>query len=106
MIAALLLIVGALAAVGFARREARLHEQNTLASIASELAGRKVGVRCPGFLSSLVDTRGEAGRGQFDDSGRPAAHTHLSPSTGKGPRPLDPGHFTCIDSGAGRLDPV
>ncbi len=104
MIAALLLIVGALAALGFARREARIHEQNTLASIASELAGHKVGVRCPSFLSSLVDTRGEAGRVQFDASGRPAAHTELSPSTCKALRHLDQVDFTCIDSGTCGFD--
>jgi len=98
-IAAILLIVGALAALGFARREARLHEQNTLGSIASELAGRKVAVHCPSFLSSLVDTRGEAGRVQFDESGRPAGHADLSPSTCKVLRRLDQVDFTCIDGG-------
>jgi hypothetical protein len=99
LIAALLLIVGALAAVGFARREARIDEQNTLASIASELAGRQVGVRCPSFLASLVDTRGEAGRVQFDASGRPGGYTDLSPDTCKALRHLDRIDFTCIDRG-------
>ena len=99
LIAALLLIVGALAALGFARREDRLHEQNRLAAIASDLAGRKVGVRCPSFLSGLVDTRGEAGRVQFDESGRPAEHTDLSPQTCKALRHLDRLDLTCIERG-------
>jgi hypothetical protein len=96
-IAAALVIVGALAALGFARREDRLREQDRLAAIASDLAGRDVGVRCPSFLSGLVDTHGEAGRVQFDSSGRPANHTDLSPQTCKALRHLDRVDFTCID---------
>jgi hypothetical protein len=99
LIAALLLIVGALAAVGFARHEQRLREQDQLAAIASDLAGRKVGVRCPSFLAGLVDVRGEAGRVQFDESGRPANHTDLSPQTCKALRHLDRVDFSCIDRG-------
>lgn len=99
VIAVLLVIIGALAALGFARHESRLREQDRLAVIASDLAGRKVGVRCPGFLSSLVDTHGEAGRVQFDDSGRPAGHTDLSPQTCKALRHLDRVDFTCIERG-------
>jgi hypothetical protein len=99
LIAVVLLIVGSLAALGFARRENRLREQDRLAVIASDLAGRKVGVRCPGFLSSLVDVRGEAGRVRFDGSGRPAGHTDLSPQTCKALRHLDRVDFTCLDRG-------
>jgi hypothetical protein len=98
LIAVLLVIVGALAALGFARHEQRIHEQDQLAAIASDLAGRKVGVRCPSFLSSLVDVRGEAGRVQFDASGRPADHTDLSPQTCKALRHLDRVDFSCLDS--------
>jgi hypothetical protein len=93
------LVVAALAALGFARREDRLREQSRLAAIASDLAGREVGVRCPGFLSSLIDTRGEAGRVEFDDAGRPADHTDLSPQTCKALRRLERVDFTCIDRG-------
>jgi hypothetical protein len=96
LIAAALLIVGALAAVGFARREDRIHQQKTLAGIATELAGRPVGVHCPGFLKSLVDTRGESGRVQFGADGRPANHTDLSPSTCAALRHLDRVDFTCV----------
>jgi len=98
-IAVVLVIVGALAALGFARHENRLREQDRLAVIASDLAGRKVGVRCPGFLSSLVDVRAEAGRVQFDRSGRPAGHTDLSPQTCKALRHLERVDFTCLDRG-------
>lgn len=98
-IAILLVILAALAALGFARREERLREQDRLAAVASDLAGRKVGVRCPSFLSSLVDTRGEAGRVQFDEAGRPADHMDLSPQTCKALRHLDRVDFTCIDRG-------
>jgi hypothetical protein len=99
VIAALLVVAAALTAVGFARHEDRIREQNRLAAVASDLAGRKVGVRCPGFLSSLVDVGGEAGRVQFDESGRPADHTDLAPQTCKALRHLDGVDFTCIDRG-------
>ncbi len=99
LIAAVLLIVGALAALGFARHEDRLRQQDQLAAIASDLAGRKVGVRCPSFLSGLVDTHREAGRVQFDASGRPADHTDLSPQTCKALRHLDRVDFSCISKG-------
>jgi hypothetical protein len=97
LVAALLLIVGALAAVGFARHEERIHQEDRLAAVASQLAGRNVGVHCPGFLSGLVDTHGEAGRVRFDGSGRPANHTDLSPETCKSLRHLDRVDFTCLD---------
>lgn len=98
-IAVLLLIVGGLAALGFARHEERMREQDQLATIASDLAGRSVAVRCPSFVASLVDVRAEAGRVQFDESGRPANHTDLSPQTCKALRHLDALDFTCIERG-------
>jgi len=96
LLAALLLVVGALAAVGFARHEDRIRQQDRLAVIASELAGRPVHVHCPTFLGGLVDTHGEAGRVQFDPSGRPADHTELAPETCKALRHLDRVDFRCI----------
>jgi hypothetical protein len=99
LVAILLVIVGVLAALGFARREDRLREQDRLAAIAGDLAGRTVGVHCPGFLSSLVDVHGEAGRVQFDEAGRPDDHTDLSPSTCKSLRGLRRVDFSCIDRG-------
>ena len=99
LIAALLLIIGALAAVGFARREGRIHEQDRLANIASDLAGRPVAVHCPGFLASLVRVRTEGGYVKFDADGRPADSTELSPETCKALRHLDRADFSCIERG-------
>jgi hypothetical protein len=98
VIAAGLLIVGALAAVGFAHREQRVREQDRLAAVASDLAGRPVGVRCPGFLGSLVNVRTEGGSVQFDGNGRPANSTTLSPETCKSLRRIDHFDFSCIRS--------
>jgi hypothetical protein len=97
VIAVLLVVVGGLAALGFARHEERVREQDQLGAIASNLAGRRVTVRCPTLLASLVDVRGEAGRVQFDETGRPANHTDLSPQTCKALRHLDSVDFTCIE---------
>jgi hypothetical protein len=97
VIAVLLVVAGGLAALGFARHEERVREQDQLAAIASDLAGRPVVVRCPSLLASLVDVRGEAGRVQFDDAGRPANHTDLSPQTCKALRHLSSVDFTCIE---------
>jgi hypothetical protein len=96
-IAVLLIVAGALSALGFARHEQRLRQQDHLSAIASDLAGRKVGVRCPSFLAGLVDVHGEAGRVRFDGQGRPANHTDLSPETCKALRRLDRVDFTCIE---------
>ena len=95
-VAALLLIIGALAAVGFARHEDRVRQQNELAVIASDLAGRKVGVRCPNFLSSLVETRAEGGRVRFNAAGNPADYTELSPDTCKALRRIGRFDYTCL----------
>ncbi len=97
VIAVLLVVIGGLAALGFARHEERVREQDQLAAIASDLAGRTVAVRCPNLLASLVDVRGEAGRVKFDETGRPANHTDLSPQTCKALRHLGGVDFTCID---------
>jgi hypothetical protein len=99
LIAVLLVIAAALTAVGFARHEERMREQDRLAEIASDLAGRRVTVRCPSFLASLVDTHGEAGRVQFDEDGRPAGHADLSPQTCKALRRLEHVDFRCIARG-------
>jgi hypothetical protein len=97
VIAVLLIVAGGLAALGFARHEERVREQDQLAAIAGDLAGRTVAVRCPNLLASLVDVRGEAGRVQFDDTSRPANHTDLSPQTCKALRHLSSVDFTCIE---------
>jgi hypothetical protein len=94
-----LVLVGALAALGFARHEQRIREQDELSRIASQIAGRTVGVRCPGFLGTLVDTRGEAGSVRFDAAGRPAGHTDLSPETCSQLRHLASMDFSCLGQG-------
>ncbi len=98
-IAVVLVVFGGLAALGFARHEERVREQDQLGAIASDLAGRPVRVRCPSFVASLVDTRVEGGRVQFDGTGRPVDHTDLSPQTCKVLRHLDRLDFTCIERG-------
>jgi hypothetical protein len=95
-----MLLVAAIGAVGFAKHEDRVRQQDTLARIASELAGRKVGVRCPSFFGGLVDTHGEAGRVQFDADGRPAGHTDLSPETCTTLRRFGRFDFSCLDRGS------
>jgi hypothetical protein len=99
LIAASLLILGALAALGFAHREQRVREQDRLAAVASDLANRRVGVRCPGFLGSLVNVRTEGGSVQFDGDGRPASSTTLSPETCKALRRIDRFDFSCLRGG-------
>jgi hypothetical protein len=96
LIAAGLLTLGALAAVGFAHREQRVREQDRLAAIAGDLAGRRVAVHCPGFLGSLVNVRTEGGSVQFDGNGRPANFTKLSPETCKSLRRIDRFDFSCL----------
>ncbi len=96
----LLLLLAAIVAVGFSRHENRIAEQDRLGRIASEIAGRQVGVRCPGFLAGLVDVHGEAGRVSFDAAGRPADHTDLSPQTCKELLGLARVDFSCVDRGA------
>lgn len=95
--AVLLALAVALGGVGLAKHENRIREQDALAKIASELAGRKVGVRCPGFFGRLADTHGEAGRVRFDADGAPADHTDLSPETCKELRKIARVDFSCLD---------
>ncbi len=97
-ILALALVIAAVS-VGFVKHEDRVHEQNALARIASELAGRSVGVHCPSFLGGLVDTHGEEGRVLFDTTGRPAGHTDLSPEACAQLRKLSHVDFSCLDRG-------
>lgn len=100
--AVVLLLLSALVAVGFARHEDRIREQDRLALIASDLAGRNVGVHCPSFFAKLVDVHGEAGRVQFDAAGRPADHTDLSPETCKELGRFSHVDFSCIDTSSCR----
>lgn len=95
-----LLAAGLIAVLGafvWSKHEDRIREQDALARIASELAGRPVGVHCPSFFGGLVDVRGEAGRVRFDAEGHPANHTDLSPDTCDELRRLKHVDFSCLD---------
>lgn len=97
--ALVVLLAAAIVAAGFAKHEERVREEVTLGRIASDIAGRPVGVRCPSFLSGLVDIHGDAGRVQFDGNGRPDNHTDLSPDTCGALRRLPHMNFSCIRRG-------
>jgi hypothetical protein len=58
------------------RRQAAAHEE-LLGSIASEIAGRPVEVRCQGRVSAALDVTAESGLVRFDAHGRPADWTDL-----------------------------
>ena len=90
-------LVAIVAAFAWSKHEDRIHEQNSLARIASELAGRSVGVHCPSFLGGLIDVHGEPGRVQFDANGAPANHTDLAPETCDALRKFDHVDFSCLD---------
>ena len=78
-VAAVLLIP---AAAWLVDRHDRVSLQNRLAPIASEIAGRKVGVSCPGVFGRLLapgDTA--AGRVSVDADGRVSDHTDLRTAT-------------------------
>jgi hypothetical protein len=92
-----LLLLSAMVALGFAKHQDRVREQVRLGAIASEIADRPVEVRCPGFLKKLVDVRGEAGHVKFDENGRPARYTDLSPSTCDRLRSFGRVDFSCLD---------
>jgi hypothetical protein len=55
--------------------------ENRLAAIASEIAGRDVDVECPGLLARLADVSSHAGTVFFDEQGRPADFTDLDAET-------------------------
>jgi len=97
--AILLALLLAVLGFGLSRHERRVHEEHRLAAVTSALAGRPVGVRCPGFLAGLVDVRAEAGRVAFDAEGRPADHTDLAPDTCRTLAHLSSVDFSCLDAG-------
>ena len=78
-----LVLAGGGGALAFRAHEGRIREQHRLAPVASTIAGRSVGVRCPNLLKKLTHVGGELGSVQFDASGRPADHTDLAPETCK-----------------------
>jgi len=64
-----------------AMQQEQRQNEHRLARVASEIAGRKVGVHCPGLLERLVDVSSNAGTVYFDDEGRPADFTDLDEET-------------------------
>jgi hypothetical protein len=71
--------------------------EHELASVASDIAGRKVEVHCPGILARLVDAKSNAGTVFFDEQGRPASFTDLDEETW-----LDPGSLRGREERPGR----
>jgi hypothetical protein len=59
------------------------HTEHELAKVASEIAGRKVDVHCPGLLERVVGGNPNVGTVFFDDRGRPANFTDLDEDTCK-----------------------
>lgn len=77
------LAVLVLAFVGFwGWQEYRLRaNEGRLAEVASQVAGRPVGISCPGFLTRLVEITPNSGWVDFDADGRPAAKASLNAET-------------------------
>lgn len=73
------LAVPLLAVVAF-QQEHRQNEQR-LGRVATEIAGRKVSVVCPGLLQRLVDISPNAGTVYFNAEGEPADFTDLDEET-------------------------
>jgi hypothetical protein len=76
-----LLVVVVLAAGGWAwSHHVRVADERALAAVASEIAGRPVGVHCQGFFSELLDINDRAGEVQFPQ-GRAPDHMFLTRKT-------------------------
>jgi len=61
-------------------RHGRIANEDALGAVATDLAGRPVGVRCQGFLAELVDIENRYGGVRFA-AGRPEDHTFLTRET-------------------------
>jgi hypothetical protein len=59
------------------QRHQRIENEQALAAVASQLAGRDVGVACQGLVAELVDIRSRAGDVRFP-AGRPPDHMFLT----------------------------
>ncbi len=62
------------------QQEQRRNEHR-LAAIATDIAGRTVGVHCPGLFARLAEVSAHAGTVFFDERGRPADFTDLDEET-------------------------
>ena len=64
-----------------ALQQEQRQNEHRLAKVASEIAGRKVDVHCPGLLGRLADVSSNAGTVYFDEEGHPANFTDLDEET-------------------------
>jgi hypothetical protein len=55
--------------------------EDRLDNVATQIAGRRVAVHCPGTVKKLVDISPNSGSVYFDGNGRPADHTELNEAT-------------------------
>jgi hypothetical protein len=55
--------------------------EDRLGKVASQIAGRRVEVDCPGTVKKLLDISANSGSVYFDGNGRPADHTELNDAT-------------------------
>jgi hypothetical protein len=94
----LVLLVGALVAVGWTKHQDRIREQDRLAVVASKIAGREVGVRCPNIIKKLVYTSAEGGKVDFDEKGRPVNHADLAPWTCDALRNVAGVDLSCLET--------
>jgi len=69
-------VVAVVVGWGWSRHENAANE-HALAAVASELAGRDVGVQCQGFWSELIDVYARSGDVPFP-AGRPPDHMYLT----------------------------
>jgi len=74
---ALAVVLVLVAGIWFWQHRKHVANEHALAAVASELAGRRVGVECQGFFSELVDINTRAGDVPFP-SGRAPDHTYLT----------------------------
>ena len=71
----------ALASLGWWNQHRTNGHERTLGRIASEIAGRPVGVNCQGLPSAFVDISPRAGEVMFNDDGTPPDETTLKRDT-------------------------
>jgi hypothetical protein len=93
-----LLLVAAVATVGWTKHRDRIDEQDRLAVVATGIVGHRVGVRCPNLFKKLVSVSDQAGTVKFDEQGRPANYTDLAPDTCDALHGVDTADLSCLDS--------
>jgi hypothetical protein len=77
----LLVLLIPVAAFAFWQHHERAENEERLGEVATAIAQRTVGVRCPGFWRRLVEVGSDAGRVHFDVAGRPSDEAELSART-------------------------